>query len=268
MAERRMFAKTIIDSDAFLDMPVTARLLYYDLSMRADDDGFVNSPKKIMRMIGASQDDLSILCLRKFIIPFDNGIVVIKHWRIHNYIRKDTYSPTPYTDEMNMLIVDENKAYKLKNAAETEPRQLTVDEPSTQVSIDKVSTGKDNNILSGKPDRSGERTEIISYLNQKTGKDFRHNTRATVKLVEARLNDGYSVDDFKKVIDNKCAEWLGTEQAQYLRPETLFAPSHFESYLNQKPVSKPKPKSNQLSESMSHSYTEDEWAELRRRAKE
>ena len=83
MAERRMFAKTIIDSDAFLDMPVTARLLYYDLAMRADDDGFVNSPKKIMRMIGASQDDLSILCLRKFLIPFDNGVVVIKHWRIH-----------------------------------------------------------------------------------------------------------------------------------------------------------------------------------------
>ena len=87
MAERRMFAKTIIDSDAFIDMPVTARLLYYDLAMRADDDGFVNSPKKIMRMIGASQDDLSILIVKKFILPFDNGVVVIKHWRIHNYIR-------------------------------------------------------------------------------------------------------------------------------------------------------------------------------------
>ena len=121
MAERRMFAKTIIDSDAFIDMPVTARLLYYDLAMRADDDGFVNSPKKIMRMIGVSKDDLSILIMRKFLIPFDNGVVVIKHWRIHNYIRKDTYNRTPYTKEIAMLELDENNAYR-----------LTVDEPSTE----------------------------------------------------------------------------------------------------------------------------------------
>ena len=144
MAERRMFAKTIIDSDAFIDMPVTARLLYYDLSMRADDDGFVNSPKKIMRMIGASQDDLSILILRKFIIPFDNGIVVIKHWRIHNYIRKDTYNKTPYTDEMAMLELDENKAYKLIDDNESTCRGRVVDVQSTQVRLGKDSIGKDS----------------------------------------------------------------------------------------------------------------------------
>ena len=113
MAERRMFAKTIIDSDAFIDMPVTARLLYYDLAMRADDDGFVNSPKKIMRMIGSSQDDLNILVMRKFIIPFDNGIVVIKHWRIHNYIRQDTYNETKYKEQKKLLELDENKSYRL-----------------------------------------------------------------------------------------------------------------------------------------------------------
>ena len=140
MAERRMFAKTIIDSDAFLDMPVTARLLYYDLSMRADDDGFVNSPKKIMRMVGASQDDLSILCMRKFILPFDNGVVVIKHWRIHNYIRKDTYNETPYKEQKAMLEMDENNAYRL---ASTE-RPLLVDEPLTQVRIGKDRIGKDS----------------------------------------------------------------------------------------------------------------------------
>jgi len=148
MAERRMFAKTIIDSDAFLDMPVTARLLYYDLAMRADDDGFVNSPKKIMRMIGASQDDLSILSLRKFIIPFDNGVVVIKHWKIHNYIRKDTYNETPYKEQKALLEFDENKAYRMKRPEE-EQCQLSVDEPSTQLRIGKVrlvkdSLGKDN----------------------------------------------------------------------------------------------------------------------------
>ena len=133
MAERRMFAKTIIDSDAFLDMPVTARLLYYDLSMRADDDGFVNSPKKIMRMIGASQDDLTILGLRKFIIPFETGVVVIKHWKIHNYIRKDTYNETKYKEEKAELELDENNAY----------RRLAVDDPSTQVRLGKDRLGQE-----------------------------------------------------------------------------------------------------------------------------
>lgn len=127
MAERRMFAKTIIDSDAFLDMPTSARLLYYDLSMRADDDGFINSPKKIIRMTGASDDDLKVLIVKKFVIPFENGVVVIKHWLIHNYIRKDTYSETPYKEEKAKLIVDENKSYKLIDNI----CQLSVNEPST-----------------------------------------------------------------------------------------------------------------------------------------
>ena len=128
MAERRMFAKTIIDSDAFIDMPMTARLLYYDLAMRADDDGFVNSPKKIIRMIGASEDDMKVLAAKKFIIPFENGVVVIKHWRIHNYIRKDTYKETNYKDEKAMLETDENNAYRLSNGE----KLLTVDEPWTE----------------------------------------------------------------------------------------------------------------------------------------
>ena len=94
MAERRMFAKSIIDSDAFLEMPMSARLLYFDLSMRADDDGFINSPKKIMKIDGASMDDMNILIARKFILSFPDGIVVIKHWRIHNYIQNDRYKET------------------------------------------------------------------------------------------------------------------------------------------------------------------------------
>lgn len=140
MAERRMFAKTIIDSDAFLEMPISARLLYYDLSMRADDDGFVNSPKKIMRMIGATNDDMNVLILRKFIIPFESGIVVIKHWKIHNYIRKDTYNETPYKNEKELLELDENKSYKLKDTKSVR----AVDEASTQVRLGKVRLGKDN----------------------------------------------------------------------------------------------------------------------------
>lgn len=113
MAERRMFAKSIIDSDAFIEMPMSARLLYYDLSMRRDDDGFVNSPRKIMRIIGATSDDMNILIARKFVIAFDNGVVVIKHWRIHNYIQNDRYKETNYKEQKALLTYDENKAYRL-----------------------------------------------------------------------------------------------------------------------------------------------------------
>ena len=131
MAERRMFAKTIIDSDAFLDMPMSARLLYYDLGMRADDDGFINSPKKIMRMIGASNDDVNILIARKFVIPFDSGVVVIKHWRINNYLRNDRYTETKYLEEKSTLDVDKNGSYTTKNNA------------GIPHGIPTVSTGKD-----------------------------------------------------------------------------------------------------------------------------
>jgi hypothetical protein len=113
MAERRMFAKTIIDSDAFLDMPHSSQALYFHLSMRADDDGFINNPKKIQRMVGASDDDLKLLIAKRFIIPFESGIVVIKHWKIHNYIRNDRYKETMYQEEKALLDVKENKAYTL-----------------------------------------------------------------------------------------------------------------------------------------------------------
>ena len=168
MAERRMFAKTIIDSDAFIDMPVTARLLYYDLAMRADDDGFVNSPKKIMRMIGASQDDLSILAVKKFIIPFDNGVVVIKHWRIHNYIRKDTYSTTPYVEQLEQLELDENKAYRVKNNESSTVRPQVVNVPSTQVRLGKDSIGKDSIEKESKPKRFTPPTleELKAYIDE------------------------------------------------------------------------------------------------------
>ena len=113
LAERRMFAKTIIDSDAFVDMPLSTQALYFHLSMRADDDGFINNPKKIIRMIGASEDDFKVLCGKKFIIPFQSGIVVIKHWKIHNYIRGDRKKETVYPEEMAMLEEKDNGAYTL-----------------------------------------------------------------------------------------------------------------------------------------------------------
>lgn len=129
MAERRMFSKQIIDSDAFLNMPLSSQVLYFHLSMRADDDGFVNNPQKITRMVGASPDDFNILVAKKFILTFDNGVIVIKHWLMHNYIRNDRYKPTTYIEEKKSLNVKQDKSYT----------RSTVGIPSD---IPLVSTGK------------------------------------------------------------------------------------------------------------------------------
>lgn len=158
MAERRMFAKRIIDSDAFLDLPLSAQALYFHLSMRADDDGFVNNAKKIQRMIGASDDDCKLLVLKRYLLVFESGVLVIKHWRIHNYIRKDTYNATLYQEEKAALFTKPDGAYtdhpvlppSPRDTSETTPSQKrdeSVDEPLTQVSIgkdspDKVSSGE------------------------------------------------------------------------------------------------------------------------------
>ena len=118
MAEKRMFSKKIIDSDAFLDMPLSTQALYFHLSMRADDEGFINNPKKISRMIGCCEDDLKLLIAKKFIIPFESGVVVIKHWLIHNTIRKDRIKETLYKKEKQQIGIKENGSYTTQNLIE------------------------------------------------------------------------------------------------------------------------------------------------------
>lgn len=139
MAERRMFAKTIVTSDAFLDMPLSARCLYFTLGMFADDDGFVNNPKSIMRQVGACTDDLNLLLLKRFILSFESGVIVIKHWRIHNYIRNDRYKETKYIEEKSTLTLDEKGAY---TEMDTVGIPL-VDKMDTQVRLGEVKLGKD-----------------------------------------------------------------------------------------------------------------------------
>lgn len=130
MAERRMFAKSIIDSDFFLDMPQSTQLLYFHLSMRADDDGFINNPKSIMRNVKCNEDDLKLLTAKQFIIPFESGVVVIKHWRIHNYIKSDRYKSTIYQEEKSCLSL-ENNTY-IMSGTTMEPERIqdgTIMEP-------------------------------------------------------------------------------------------------------------------------------------------
>lgn len=165
MAERRMFAKSIIDSDGFLDMPISAQCLYFHLAMRADDDGFINNPKKIQRMVGASEDDLKLLIAKRFIIVFDTGVVVIKHWRIHNYIRKDRYHETNYIDEKARLSIKDNGAYTLDTPCIQDGYSL-----ETQVRLGKDSKGKDR-IVKEKEERNRFSPptieEVSDYVSRK-----------------------------------------------------------------------------------------------------
>lgn len=140
MAQRRMFSLTVIDSDSFLDLPLSTQALYFHLSMRGDDDGFVNNPKRIQRTIGCDDKDYQSLIDNDFIIPFKSGIIVIKHWKIHNYIQNDRKKDTIYNNEKSLLTVDKNNIYIL---TDTECIQ-DVSKTDTQVRIGKESIDKSN----------------------------------------------------------------------------------------------------------------------------
>lgn len=234
MAQRRMFSKKIVETDVFMEMSPTAKLLYFYLNMSADDDGFVGNPKTIKLISGATDDDLKILIAKQFIIPFDSGVIVIKDWKIHNYIQKDRYNQTQYLDEKKQLLVEENGSY-------TKCIQ-DVSNLDTQDRLGKDRLGKDNNNMSDKSDEVIPYSEIISYLNEKTGRGFR-NVDANKKLIKARWNEGFKVEDFKTVIDNMVTNWSGkifngVPAENYLQPKTLFS-NKFDNYLNQKPITRP-----------------------------
>ena len=153
MADRRMFSKTVIDSDLFLEMPATTQVLYFHLAMRADDDGFVGNPKRIMRMVGASEDDMKILLAKLFILAFESGVIVIRHWKLHNLIKNDRYKETVYLDEKSRLSLDQNKVYMSsgttlepvwnQNGTSLEPQDSIGKDSINKDSIDKDSIGED-----------------------------------------------------------------------------------------------------------------------------
>ena len=154
MASRRMVNIRIIDSDNFLELPLSTQALYFHLLMRADDDGFINNPKRIQRLIGGSEDDFKLLIAKQYILTFSSGVIVIKHWKMHNYIKKDRYRETDCITEKNMLYEDENKTYTLES-----PQCIqsgTNSEPEWNHSIGKDRLGKasiNNNIL---PEQVGQ----------------------------------------------------------------------------------------------------------------
>lgn len=196
MAEKRMFAKTIIDSDAFLSLPLSTQALYFHLSMRADDDGFINKPKSIMRSVGANDDDLALLIAKGFIIPFESGIIVIKHWKIHNYIQKDRYKPTVYVEEISTLRIKDNRSYTLDASGQP------VYSLEAQSSIDKNRKGKisyaDNVYMTKKEYQTlvdtytdKQATDMIDILNNHknaTGKIYDNDYSAILSWVVDRWN--------------------------------------------------------------------------------
>lgn len=272
MAERRMFSKTIIDSDAFLDMPLSTQALYFHLSMRADDDGFVNNSSRIMRMINATKNDHDLLIVKGFIIPFQSGICVIKHWRIHNYLRSDRYKATTFQEERATLSLNENGAYSLgiPMVDQMEAKCLPLVDAGKD-RLGKVSIDKSNILVNSEPEiapcevfikqhpseKSLAYKAIITYLNEKAKTAYRWQGTVTQRHINARLSEGFSLEDFKVVIDKKTQEWCGGEMEKFLRPETLFG-TKFEGYLNQS-VSNPKGK---VPPAVPQTYTAEQLASL------
>ena len=175
MAERRMFAKTIIDSDLFLDMPMSTQCLYFHLNMRADDDGFINNPKKIQRMIGCGDDDLKLLIAKQFVIPFESGIVVIKHWKVHNYIQKDRYKETFYKKEKSLLQTDKNKEYFIGPVSTLDTNCIqTVSNLDTQVRLGKDRLEIEKEIYIEQPSPSASNSTKTSKEQKHKYGEFKH----------------------------------------------------------------------------------------------
>lgn len=235
MAQKRMFDKRITDSDRFIDLPNSTKALYFMAGMNADDRGFFQ-PRKLQKECGFTDDDYKILIAKKFFITFESGVMVITDWAKNNYLDGNRLTETEYVDELKMLEVINGK-YELKPEAlmlngsvkpvcEKVFNQNSIVENSIEYIPPITPQGEGNEYTSSV-------CEIVDYLNEKTKCSYKANTKATRNHIIARLKEGYSVDDFKKVIRSKTEDWGNdTKMQQYLRPNTLFA-SKFESYLQQ-----------------------------------
>lgn len=218
MAEKRMFTKIITESDLFLDMPLSAQCLYFHLNMEADDDGFIDSVKRIKRMIGASDDDLKLLIAKQFLIPFESGVIVIKHWRLHNTLRKDRYKETIHKDEKEQLQENEDRTYeRLPNGCQTVANWLP--NGCQMVAVDKISIDK-NSIDKNRIEENREEKENSTpkTTSKHTSKRFIKPTIEEIKEYCAqndlkidceRFYDYYESNDWH-VGKNKMKSWKAT----------------------------------------------------------
>lgn len=246
MADRRMFSKKVTDSDQFIEMSAAAQALYFHLNQGADDDGFNNQIQNAMFKAHAGVDDLKILMAKRFIIRFESGVIVIKHWRMHNTLRKDRYIPTNFQEELAQLGLKENGAYtfgcqkvaeRLPDGCQTvAPGKDRLVEDNKRYIVEQSPTLPPE-LPEKEPENKPEKTdipykEIVECLNRNAGTHYKATTKATQRLIHARFREGFTREDFETVIRDRCLGWSKDKKmAAYLRPETLFGPK-FEGYLN------------------------------------
>lgn len=249
MAQRRMFTKKVTDTDVFLDMPLSTQALYFHLNMHADDDGFVDNINTIKRMVGASKDDEKLLIAKQFLIPFeDSGVVVIKDWRMHNYIRKDTYNKTIHLNELEQLSVNTNGSYEPKLDTSTKrPRIVHDSSPQVRLGKDRLGKSKNSTTPSNEVDVVETQAElvvspmevtklIVNKMNQlmgNTGNKMLKATPTKAKIVGTRLKD-YTPDELLAMIEFKWhfwADWSGRTNAFSF--DTLMRPSNVDKYMDE-----------------------------------
>ena len=198
MADRRMFSLSVVDTDKFLEMPATTQLLYFHLGMRADDDGFVSSPKRIAKTIGSNEDDLKLLIAKSYLIPFDNGVVVISDWNVNNWIRPDRKHNTRFLQEKSLLEL-KNDIYVLSDELQSYDNHMTTEcHAEDRLSKDRLSKVKE------REERENTGYQQIADLYNDICKSFPRLSKLSDsrrKAIKARMNQGYSVEDFKRLFE-------------------------------------------------------------------
>lgn len=256
MAERRMFAKTIVLSDAFLDMPLSTRCLYFTLGMLADDDGFVGSPKSIMRQCGATQDDMLLLLSKRFVLGFDSGVIVIKHWKLNNYLRNDRYTPTTYKEELAALMLDQKGSYTEADGKRY-PDGIPVGIPTVSTgkdSIGKVSIGKDS--IGKTTSSSSWKAEVAQVVEAWNSLGLSQVKKIVPgsdrdKQLKKRISD-YGIDEVLRAIENvRESEFLkgGGEKGWTIQFDWFISPNNFAKVLEGN-YAKSREKKNELDQKL------------------
>lgn len=263
MADKRMFSKKMISSDAFLEMPLTAQGLFFHLAMRADDDGIVDSPKKIMRECQAKKKDLDILIQKRYVLTFTSGVLLIKHWRIHNTIAKDRYVPSTYTEELSTVILKDNKSYTERNRnVDNMETDCIQSDSKTERSIDKIREEKVSKEKSSKETlvHSGEvhdtDSELLEQFYESIWKLYplkkgKGQVSKTKKQVLQRI--GY--EQLKRCVERYVAEIKSSRKEKYIMHGSTFFNSGYVDYLDENYVDK-----EQQAESVGESEPEDRFS--------
>lgn len=224
MANKRMFSKDIVDSDYFYDLPFTSQLLYFHLGIHADIKGFVQ-PKKIIRTVGLKLEDIKPLIEKNFVIPFESGVVVITHWKLNNQLREDREKPTLFQKELS-LLAQHNDVYELlpDNSRST----------PAQVRLGKVRLGEIRNIHTQVPAEPGSATyrKFVDTLNTLKGSKYRYNDKKAQRQFDARLKEGFTLEDFEVAITNCLKDDYHRQNPHFLTPEFITRTDKLAKYMN------------------------------------